>query len=88
MTLNRNNKIIAGLSEIEKYLDSHSSRKNLKLTWKVDFVDVSDSGDMSYTYGNYNYSFDDESGKKQNFKGLFHTIWKMQSNRRWRYVYD
>mgnify|MGYP001005633627 CR=1 FL=1 len=51
-TLIRGGKLITGKNKIREYFD-HSSGAKLELFWKPDFVDVSSSGDLGYTYGKY-----------------------------------
>jgi ketosteroid isomerase-like protein len=58
------------------------------VTWKPDFVDVSKDGEMAYTYGKFTWTFIDSLGNKNNFKGLFHTVWKKQKDGSWKYVWD
>ena len=58
------------------------------MTWKVDFIEVSQSGDLAYTYGEYIYSYQDSIGNEQKEKGVFNTIWKLQKDGTWKYVKD
>ncbi len=85
--LMRNNKVIKGKINIRKYFDS-VKLKNIKLKWKPDFVDISSSGDLAYTYGKYTFSAKDQSGKEINSEGIFHTVWKKQIDGSWKYVWD
>ena len=59
-----------------------------KLIWKPDFVDVSASGDLAYTYGAYTYSYKDSTGAIVEQGGIFHTVWKRQADGGWRFVWD
>jgi len=62
--------------------------KNTTLDWWPDFVDVSSSCDLGYTYGHFVYSKKDSTGKVTDYKGTFHTIWKKQTDGTWRFVWD
>ena len=62
--------------------------KNTTLDWWPDFVEVSSSCDLGYTYGHYMYSKKDSTGRIINNKGIFHTVWKKQADGTWRYVWD
>lgn len=85
----RNNKIIKGKTEIDVFFNINSSEnKQVKLTWKPDFVEVSKSGDLAYTYGKYLYSFTDSDGIQQKNEGVFHTVWKRQPDNSWKFVWD
>jgi len=83
----RNNKVYKGKDEIGKYFDSVTLR-DIKLNWKPDFVDLSASGDLAYTYGKYIFSARDEAGKTISSEGIFHTVWKKQVDGNWKYVWD
>ncbi len=83
--LMRNNKIIKG----KKAIDEHYKGIDTKsLTWKADLIEVSSSGDLGYTYGTYQYTFKDSLGKEQVDTGIFHTVWKRQTDGSWKYVWD
>lgn len=70
-------------------IDVHYKNQHTKdLTWKVDFVEVSKSGDLGYTYGEYIYSYQDSIGNEQKERGVFNTIWKLQNDGSWKYVKD
>lgn len=74
--LQRNDSLIIGRELIRaKYQDTPA---NVKLTWNPDFVDVSSSGDLGYTYGKYIYTATDSSGNSNVYHGIFHTVWKRQ----------
>jgi ketosteroid isomerase-like protein len=85
--LNRNNTIIKGRKEIQKYFKSQTLT-DIKLEWKPDFVDVAKSGDLAYTYGKYTFSAIDSNGNSINSNGIFHTVWKKQLDGTWKYVWD
>lgn len=83
----RNNKLILGKDALtESY--NNSSFENVSLSWKPDFVDVSVSGDLGYTYGRYTYKFKDSLGQEQVHEGIFHTVWKRQADGSWKFVWD
>lgn len=85
--LNRDNKLIKGKTEIEAYF-SDRAWENIRLDWAPDFISVSASGDLAYTYGKYILEKTDDNGQMKRFEGIFHTVWKKESNGVWRYVWD
>jgi len=87
-TIKRGEMLIVGKKAISESYSNSPKDPNISLVWKPDFVDVSSSGDMAYTYGNYTYCFVDSTGVKQSSNGVFHTVWKRQSNGEWKYVFD
>jgi ketosteroid isomerase-like protein len=83
----QNDTLVHGKAGIHQYY-SNPVYKNASVTWKPDFIDVSASGDMGYTYGKYSWKVTDSSGKSSTFNGVFHTVWKKQTDGSWRYVWD
>jgi len=80
-------KLISGKHEIWKHYTG-LTQKDVSLKWSPDFVDVSASCDLGYTYGRFKFSFTDSTGGKVLDSGYFHTVWKKQPDGRWRFVWD
>jgi hypothetical protein len=77
--LMRDNKLVTGRKALIDYFKNQTSLdRNVRLTWEPDFVDVSASGDLGYTYGYYQFSYVDSSGTEIENTGVFHTDWKSQ----------
>lgn len=85
--INRNDKLYKGKTEIKAYFQNNQRYTDVKLDWKPDFVSVSASGDMAYTYGPYTFEALD-SLKKIEATGIFHTVWQRQADGTWKYVWD
>ncbi|MBS2210594.1 DUF4440 domain-containing protein [Carboxylicivirga mesophila] len=82
----RNNKLIKGKDAIQAYFEDHTDTyQNIELKWSPDKVDVAASGDLAYTYGNYQL-INHTSGETS--EGIFHTVWKRQGDGQWRFVWD
>ena len=62
--------------------------KTASVTWSPDFIETSQDGTIGYTYGKYNWQSKDSSGAVNEAKGIFHTVWKKQSDGSWKYVWD
>lgn len=84
----RNNELIKGKEAIKVSYNKRFSSENATLTWAPDFVDVSSSGDLGYTYGKYVYTTIDSLGNSTASEGIFHTVWKRQSDGTWKFVWD
>ena len=82
-----NDTLVTGRENIRKYYEQ-PSRKNAKVSWTADHIDASGSGDMGYTYGKYSWQSTDSTGKTNEFKGIFSTVWKKQGDGSWKYVWD
>jgi len=85
--IKREGKVIQGREAIKAYYDAHNS-PTASLQWTPTFVEVSSSGDLGYTYGDFTYSEKDSIGKINETKGIFHTVWKKQKSDRWKFVWD
>ena len=83
----QNDTLIIGKENIKNYY-SKEFYKNAFVKWTPDFIDVSNDGSMAYTYGKYVWTAKDENGKSSEFKGVFHTVWKRQADKSWKYVWD
>jgi ketosteroid isomerase-like protein len=62
--------------------------KNNRLTWTPVSADISDSGDLGYTYGTYEFYSRDKDGKPTVEYGNYTSIWKKQADGRWKVVLD
>ena len=80
-------RLIKGREHIKIYYQNTKFTQD-SVTWKPDFVEVSDDGTLAYTYGIYTWKLKDSTGKFSEYKGVFHTVWKKQSDGTWKYVWD
>jgi len=85
--LSRNNKLIKGKQAMNEYFDSQTLSE-IQLQWAPDFIDVSASGDLGYTYGNYTLRARNAEGEWIQDTGVFHTVWKRNQAGQWRFVWD
>ena len=82
-----NDTLIKGRDAIKKYYSDEKYAK-ASVSWKPDFIEVSEDGSLGYTYGKYIWTATDPTGNKKEFKGVFHTVWKKQEDGTWKYVWD
>jgi ketosteroid isomerase-like protein len=85
--VNRNIKLITGKDSIKAYYQKWPYAK-VELIWEPDYVDISQSCDLGYTYGKFTFLAIDSTGKRHSSKGYFHTVWKKQNNGEWKFVWD
>ncbi len=79
--------LIQGKAEIAKgmgFLDD----KNNSLIWTPVGANISASGDLGYTYGNYEFHAKDKDGKPVVQYGKYTSIWKLQKDGKWKVVLD
>ena len=85
--IKRGKRVVKGKAAIAGWYEK-DVKPNETLTWVPTFVEVSQSGDLAYTYGDFTFTYPDTLGNLKTNKGIFHTVWKRQADGKWRYVYD
>jgi ketosteroid isomerase-like protein len=89
VVLLRNDSLLKGKMQLKAfYKNVDHPDSNIRLVWKPDFVKVSKSGDLAYTYGKYTFTRMDKKGISHSSSGIFHTIWKRQKDGSWKFVWD
>ncbi len=87
--LMRNNNLVKGYDAIKVRFEANPpDPADVTLTWEPDFVEVSRSGDLAYTYGRYTLISRDSLGTEITNTGIFHTVWKRQEDGSWKFVWD
>ena len=84
--ISRGGRLVKGKDSIRMFYEKTPA--GVHLSWTPDFVDVAASGDIGYTHGKYLYEVTDSLGKPIQSRGIFHTVWKRQSDGSWRFVWD
>ena len=73
--------------EIAKNMGFLDDKSN-QLIWTPVGADISASGDLGYTYGNYEFHSKDKDGKPSVEYGKYVSIWKLQKDGTWKVVLD
>ena len=79
--------ILQGKDNIAKTMGFLDNKDN-HLTWAPVGADISASGDLGYTYGNYEFRAKDKDGKPIVEHGKYTSIWKKQKDGKWKVVLD
>lgn len=79
--------ILQGKENIAKTMGFLDNQDN-HLTWAPVGADISASGDLGYTYGNYEFRSKDKDGKPIVEHGKYTSIWKKQKDGKWKVVLD
>jgi ketosteroid isomerase-like protein len=79
--------ILQGKENIAKTMGFLDNQDN-HLTWTPVGADISVSGDLGYTYGNYEFRAKDKDGKAIIDHGKYTSIWKKQKDGKWKVVLD
>lgn len=61
---------------------------SFSLTWEPLFADVSESGEMGYTYGIYRVEMDSPEGEPVTTEGTYLSVWKRDKEGHWKFVAD
>jgi ketosteroid isomerase-like protein len=84
--MRQNQHPIIGIGDVKERYSKIQSKINL--TWHPIKADVSKSGDMGYTFGNWQRIDKASDGKDTTSYGVYVTIWKKQKDGKWKYVFD
>lgn len=79
--------VIQGKTNIAKGM-SFLDDKNNHLVWMPVGADISASGDLGYTYGDYEFHSKSKEGKPVVQYGKYTSIWKRQRDGSWKVVLD
>ena len=80
------NQPIEGFTAVKKFLDDGNT--DFLLAWAPLYADVSISGELGYTYGLYELTFKDEKGNSNTRKGTYVSIWKKDTDGKWKFTLD
>lgn len=72
----------------EKIRESMSGSSKAVLKWEPAKADVAKSGDLGYTWGNYEISWQGEEGKTEKLYGKYLNLWKKQPDGTWKAIVD
>jgi ketosteroid isomerase-like protein len=81
----------AGLPPIvgrEKIRESMSGSSKAVLKWEPVKAEVAKSGDLGYTWGNYEIGWQGEDRKTEKLYGKYLNVWKKQPDGTWKAVVD
>jgi ketosteroid isomerase-like protein len=80
--------IATGRDAIGKLFSAFFALPDLKIEWHPVDIGVARSGELGYSTGAYKMSFKDPGGKTVEDHGKYVTVWKKQSNGKWKVAYD
>jgi ketosteroid isomerase-like protein len=79
--------LIQGKKNIAQGMGSLDDKNN-RLIWTPVGADISSSGDLGYTYGNYEFHSKNKEGKATVEYDKYTSIWKKQKDGSWKVVLD
>jgi ketosteroid isomerase-like protein len=60
----------------------------ISIHWTATRVEAAKSGELGYSMGSYQLSWNDAKGKPMSDKGKYVTVWRKQADGSWKVVYD
>ncbi len=83
-----NDKLTSGKENIRKVVTDMFAMPGFALSWQPTKVEVARSGDLAYSYGTYQATFNDPKGKPVTDQGKYAEVWKKQPDGSWKCVLD
>ena len=80
--------VVRGKNALRSMVISSFAAPGFHITWTPESAVVSKSGDLGYTTGTNEMSVPDPAGKVTKIVGRYLTVWRRESDRRWRCVED
>ena len=70
------------------YLGMLDAPEDAELAWQPQAAQVASSGDMGFTWGNYQYSYNNSGGVRTVSHGKYLNVWQKDSERGWVVLVD
>lgn len=77
-----------GRSAAKKVWATYFADPTFLISWKTLHAEVSKSGELGYTSGNYEASYKGSDGKPVAEKGKYLCTWKLQEDGTWKAIHD
>jgi len=79
-----NEPMAIGKEAIHKVIGDIFAMPGFSVKWQPAKAEVARSGDIGYTYGAYQMTFNDPEGKLQTDRGKYTVVWKKQADGSWK----
>jgi uncharacterized protein (TIGR02246 family) len=80
--------IATGREAIRKLFAGFFALPGLSISWQPSKAEVAKSGELAYTTGTYQMSYNGAAGKQVTDKGKYVTVWKKQGDGSWKVLAD
>ena len=70
------------------YDNMKGNQDKYTLDWSPQYAEVSNSGELGYTWGTYTLTFTSETGEEQKSYGKYLNVWKKQMDGSWKVAVD
>jgi len=78
--------VVSGFEAVRRQMAGFPAKATL--AWKPFYADVAASGDLGYTLGTYELRSTDETDEPKVSYGKYCSVWKKQSDGKWKWVVD
>ncbi len=79
---------VTGNEAIRQWASETMASPGFAVSWQPATVEVSAAGDLGYTVGAYELTVHDAAGNPVTDRGKYVTIWKKQSDGKWKVAFD
>lgn len=83
-----NGPALVGKTAIRKWASDLMSNPSYALSWKTVTVDIAEKADLGITSGTFELRFADGAGKVMQDTGKYVTVWRKQSDGKWKVTKD
>jgi ketosteroid isomerase-like protein len=83
-----NEPMAKGKAAAKKVWGAYFSEPSFKISWKTEHAEVAASGDIGFTSGTYQDSYNGPDGATVHEKGKFLCVWKKQADGTWKAIHD
>lgn len=83
-----NESAVVGREAAKKVWASYFAAPNFSISWKTTTAEVSKSGELGFTAGTYEDSFDGPDGKRVQETGKYLCVWRKERDGSWKATYD
>ena len=83
-----NEPVMKGRAAAKKVWTAYFAEPSFNISWKTKHAEVASGGDLGFTSGTYEDSFNGPDGKKVHETGKFLCVWKKQADGTWKAIHD
>lgn len=83
-----NTQVVTGPAAVRAMYEGYFAMPALSGAWQPTKVEAARSGELAYSVGTWELTFNDPSGKPTTDRGKYATVWRKQADGNWKVVLD
>ena len=83
-----NEPVAVGRAAAQKVWAAYFADPTFSISWKTLHAEVSESGELGFTAGTYDASYNGPDGNKVDERGKYLCTWKLQKDGSWKAIHD